>query len=180
MLCALKIWMFDFLLPQLFTPDLLTSPHSWLRLIRGYNLLSNDTLYNMLLTKITAVQNVVALSHYKVRGIYFTADIFAGTIVKQNFYSLWSQSYTKNTFSICAFKMHLVYMITCTVISIYGIRTKCRRTKCRKPARTKCMITHTLTLILGHTLTVTGPFLPLSLSLSFSLSLSTHTLSLSL
>ena len=52
----------------------------------------------MLLTKITAVQNVVALSHYKVRGIYFTADIFAGTIVKQNFYSLWSQSYTKNAF----------------------------------------------------------------------------------
>ena len=46
------------------------------------------------------------------------------------------------------------------------------RTKCH---RTKCMITRTLTLILGHTLTVTGPLVSLytdSLYLSFLYTLS--------
>ena len=35
----------------------------------------------MLLTKITAVQNGVALSYHRVHRLYFVADIFATTIV---------------------------------------------------------------------------------------------------
>ena len=38
--------------------------------------------YNyILLTKITAAQNGVALSYHNVRGLYFLAVIFVGTIV---------------------------------------------------------------------------------------------------
>ena len=36
--------------------------------------------HNILLTKITAAQNGVALSYRKVRGLYFLAVIFATTI----------------------------------------------------------------------------------------------------
>ena len=35
----------------------------------------------MLLTEATAAQNEVALSYYRVRGLYFLADIFAVTII---------------------------------------------------------------------------------------------------
>ena len=58
--------------------------------------------------------------------------------------------------------------------------------KCQKmKIRTKCMLTRTITLILGHTLTITGPFLPLSLSLHTpslypSNSIHTNTLCLSI
>ena len=37
-------------------------------------------LYTILLTKTTAVQNEVALSYHKVRGLYFLAVVFAATI----------------------------------------------------------------------------------------------------
>ena len=35
----------------------------------------------ILLTKVTATQIEVTISHYKVRGLYFTAVIFAASIV---------------------------------------------------------------------------------------------------
>ena len=38
-------------------------------------------IYTILLTKITAAQNEVALSYHRVRGLYFLAAIFAATIV---------------------------------------------------------------------------------------------------
>ena len=38
-------------------------------------------LNTMLLTKITVVQNEVALSYHKVRGLYFLTVIFAATVV---------------------------------------------------------------------------------------------------
>ena len=38
------------------------------------------TFITILLTKITAAQNKVALRHHKVHGLYFLAVIFAATI----------------------------------------------------------------------------------------------------
>ena len=38
------------------------------------------TKLTILLTKTTAVQNKVALSYYRVRGLYFLAVVFAATI----------------------------------------------------------------------------------------------------
>ena len=43
--------------------------------------LPRTSSYVTLLTKITAAQNEVALSYRKVRGLYFLAVAFAGTIV---------------------------------------------------------------------------------------------------
>ena len=38
---------------------------------------------SMLVTKTTAVQNEVALSYHTVRGVYFSAVVFAATIYYQ-------------------------------------------------------------------------------------------------
>ena len=40
----------------------------------------------ILLTKTTAAQNEVALSHHRVRRLYFLADVFATTMVKSAFF----------------------------------------------------------------------------------------------
>ena len=39
------------------------------------------TLYILLVTKITAAQNEIALSYHRVRGLFFLADIFVTTTV---------------------------------------------------------------------------------------------------
>ena len=44
----------------------------------------NSYLY-ILLTKITAAQNEVALSYHRVRGLYFLAVVFSATIAQFNF-----------------------------------------------------------------------------------------------
>ena len=39
-----------------------------------------NSIYKILLTKTTAVENEVALSYHRMRGLYFLAVVFASTI----------------------------------------------------------------------------------------------------
>ena len=48
----------------------------------------------ILLTKVTATQIEVAISHYKVRGLYFTAVIFAASIVYTIHYTVVRHKYS--------------------------------------------------------------------------------------
>ena len=61
-----------------------------------YNSLLSYSYYTVLLTKITATQNEVALSYYKVRGLCFLTVIFWATLLNHGLISGTNFSRRKN------------------------------------------------------------------------------------
>ena len=97
-----------------------------------------------------STQYTVHSTQYAVHSIQYTVHSIQYTVHSTQ-YTVHSTQYTVHSIRCGMYNVYCIIYILRVVSrqNVIGIRTKCQKTK--------YVITRTLTLILGHTLTVTGP-----------------------